>query len=203
MATEASDLAVLTVENKITVAPSGTELKGALPGQEVPGTGGRRGRGADCGAPGNAPTRLGDGIHISGELKLPEEPGATLPWRQSARTRRRTAGARPQRRVGWKKGHPKAPGLPLKIVLKKNPVKEKQWVSRSCGGGPELLPEQAGPQAAPGDAALLLGSVDRREAAAPMEPQLGSDGTPARSPAATMAPSQLVTTLPGESGLHM
>lgn len=149
-----SDLAVLTVENKITVAQNGAAYpkklktrtsvgKGARPAENVTAEG--------LAPPRRAPT-LGnrkrreeeDGIHTSGGLELAKEREATPPRCRSAKRRRKRRNVRRKRRVRWKKGDKKATGLPLKIVLKKNPVKEKQWVSQSCGGAPDRGPGKAG-----------------------------------------------------------
>ncbi|KAM6923107.1 uncharacterized protein znf518a [Lycodopsis pacificus] len=66
-----------------------------------------------------------DGISISSGLKLKVTP-------KNKRRRRK-------RRARSKRVRKRSPGLALKIVLKKNPVKEKQWVSQSSlspsGGG--------------------------------------------------------------------
>lgn len=198
-----SDLAVLTLENKITVAQNGAAYckklktmtsveKGAAPGE------GPNGCQADLDGSGNAPRiqalekrkRREDGIQISSELKLTtERREATLPGCKSAKERKKRQNARRKRRVRSKKGDKKATGLPLKIVLKKNPVKEKQWVSQSCEGGPDRIPGQAGLHATPEETAHVLVSVssqgsrtkaskpdspDHREAVAgtpPMEPE--------------------------------
>ncbi|CAG10149.1 unnamed protein product, partial [Tetraodon nigroviridis] len=186
--TNSSDLAVLTVENKITVAQNGAAYckkvkavtsaeKGAARHQ---GPGGPNGRRED---PGNAPRsqtpgsrkRRGDGIRSSGEP-------TRAPGCPRAKKRKRRPSVRRKRRVRRKRGDKDAAGLPLKIVLKKNPVKEEQWVSQSCEGGPDGGGGQAGPRAAPEEAevsescrsrpteASEPGGPDQREAA-PVEPE--------------------------------
>ncbi|XP_044071124.1 uncharacterized protein LOC122884804 [Siniperca chuatsi] len=80
-----------------------------------------------------------DGINISSELKLTNESEEqtsiykVVP-KNKLRNRRR------KRKTRCKKVDKRSLGLALKIVLKKNPEKEKQWVSQSSlspsGGGP-------------------------------------------------------------------
>ncbi|XP_054455676.1 zinc finger protein 518A isoform X2 [Anoplopoma fimbria] len=78
-----------------------------------------------------------DGIEISSELKLTNESeGQTSVHKVAPKNKRR----RRKRRARSKRVGKRSSGLALKIVLKKNPVKEKQWVSQSSlaplGGGP-------------------------------------------------------------------
>lgn len=141
-----SDLAVLTVENKITVAQNSAPYcknvkmmssveKTAVPAADITDEGpGQNGRQSDLGGANDR------GNSVSG-LSAP-------PGRKSAKNRKKRQNVRRKRRVRGKKGD-KVAGLPLKIVLKKNPVKEKQWVSQSCEGGPDRLPGQAGLHATP------------------------------------------------------
>lgn len=80
-----------------------------------------------------------DGINISGELKLANErEEQTSVHKYVQRNKRRHR--RRKRKTRCKKADKRSSGLALKIVLKKNPVKEKQWVSQSSlspsGGGP-------------------------------------------------------------------
>ncbi|XP_022599577.1 uncharacterized protein LOC111220682 isoform X1 [Seriola dumerili] len=69
-------------------------------------------------------------INISSELKLKKESAEqtsihkVLPKNKRRKRRRK-------RKTASKKVDKRSSGLPLKIVLKKNPVKEKQWVSQS------------------------------------------------------------------------
>lgn len=159
-----SDLAVLTVENKITVAQNGAtyckrlrRTSGSIAGEAL-GLGGHNGGQHGCQAEsdtcGKAPEcirtlekqkRPEHGIEVCGELKRAEEPGASTPRCKSAKKRRKRQNVRRKRRAGRKKGDRTATGLPLKIVLKKNPVKEKQWVSQSCEGPPEGTCESSKP----------------------------------------------------------
>ncbi|XP_008278406.1 uncharacterized protein znf518a [Stegastes partitus] len=79
-----------------------------------------------------------DGIIISSDLKLTNESEEqTSVHKVLPKVKRRKR--RRKRRTRFKKADKKSPGIPLKIVLKKNPVKEKQWVTQSSlspsGGG--------------------------------------------------------------------
>lgn len=78
-----------------------------------------------------------DGIDISSALKLTNESEEQTPVHKVVPKNKRR---RRKRRARSKRAAKKSPGLALKIVLKKNPVKEKQWVSQSSlspsGGGP-------------------------------------------------------------------
>lgn len=154
-----SDLAVLTVENKITVAQNGTtyckrlkRTSGSI-ADEALGLGGQNGCQAESDTCGKAPEcirtlenrkRREHGIQVCSKLKLANVHGASTPRCKSAKNRRKRQNVRQKRRAGRKKGDRKATGLPLKIVLKKNPVKEKQWVSQSSEGPPERRVLQAG-----------------------------------------------------------
>ncbi|XP_051281309.1 zinc finger protein 518A [Dicentrarchus labrax] len=80
-----------------------------------------------------------DGVKISSELKLTndsEEPTSVHKVVPKNKRRKR----RRKRKARSKRVNKISAGLALKIVLKKNPVKEKQWVSQSSlspsGGGP-------------------------------------------------------------------
>lgn len=80
-----------------------------------------------------------DGINVSRELKLiNESKEQPIIHRDVPRNKRRSR--RRKRKARSKRAEKRSAGLPLKIVLKKNPVKEKQWVSQSSlppsGGGP-------------------------------------------------------------------
>lgn len=169
-----SDLTVLTVKNKITVAQNGTvyakklkvseDVCGALdpsgcqsnlsdhtsgpqvkaklssdtllPGQSVP---------SEC-----TPTEenrenqdvktvqeanehegldLEDGIKMPSQFTFASESKEEIPTRKVA-SRKRRARKKRKRKNGSKMAE-KRLALPLKIVLKKNPVKERQWVSQS------------------------------------------------------------------------
>ncbi|XP_022073180.2 uncharacterized protein LOC110967779 [Acanthochromis polyacanthus] len=80
----------------------------------------------------------GDGILTSSDLKLTNESAEqTSVHKALPKVKRRKR--RRKRRTRFKKGDKKSPALPLKIVLKKNPVKEKQWVSQSS-----LSPSEGG-----------------------------------------------------------
>ncbi|XP_060943064.1 uncharacterized protein LOC133020504 [Limanda limanda] len=74
-----------------------------------------------------------DGMNISSEPKLTNESAETTPIRQVPPKNKRRNRRRKRRS---KKVYKRPSGLPLKMVLKKNPVKEKQWVSQSSGGDP-------------------------------------------------------------------
>lgn len=79
-----------------------------------------------------------DGINVSGELKMTNESDEQRSIHKvAAQNKRRNR--RRKRKARCKKADKRSSGLPLKIVLKKNPVKEKQWVSQSSfsllGGG--------------------------------------------------------------------
>lgn len=80
-----------------------------------------------------------DGINISSELKLANESKEQTSTRKVVPKNKRR-NRRRRRKTGAKKVGKRSSGLALKIVLKKNPVKEKQWVSQSSmspsGGGP-------------------------------------------------------------------
>ncbi|XP_026164412.1 uncharacterized protein znf518a [Mastacembelus armatus] len=78
-----------------------------------------------------------DGIHFSTELKLTNESvEQTAIYKVLPKNKRRNRRRKRNRRS---KKVAKRSGLALKLVLKKNPVKEKQWVSQSSlstsGGG--------------------------------------------------------------------
>ncbi|XP_035028670.1 zinc finger protein 518A [Hippoglossus stenolepis] len=78
-----------------------------------------------------------DVINISSELKLTNESAEPTSIRKVLPKNKRRIRRRKRRS---KKVYKRSSGLPLKIVLKKNPVKEKQWVSQSSlspsGGDP-------------------------------------------------------------------
>ncbi|XP_035461344.2 zinc finger protein 518A isoform X1 [Scophthalmus maximus] len=81
------------------------------------------------------PTRE-DVIDISSELKLTNESAEQTPIHKVRRKYKR----RIRRRKGKatsKKGNKNSPELPLKIVLKKNPVKDEQWVSQTSSSPSE------------------------------------------------------------------
>lgn len=80
-----------------------------------------------------------DGVDISSELKVTSESKEqTSAHKAQPKNRRRNR--RRKRKPRSKKQDKGASGLALKLVLKKNPVKETQWVSQSSlspsGGGP-------------------------------------------------------------------
>lgn len=72
-----------------------------------------------------------DGISISSKRKLTNESADRPPVHKVVRRTRQNQ--RRKRKARSNKLDKRVSGLPLKIVLKKNPVKEKQWVSQSCG----------------------------------------------------------------------
>ncbi|XP_059215905.1 RE1-silencing transcription factor [Centropristis striata] len=79
-----------------------------------------------------------DGINTTSELKLTNESKEqTSTHKVVPKTKGRR---RRRRRARSKRVNKRSPGSPLKIVLKKNPVKEKQWVSQSS-----LSPSGAAP----------------------------------------------------------
>lgn len=158
-----SDLTVLTVENKITVAQNGAayckKLKTMTPvgkeagplTDEAPAQRGRRSD-LNISPPVGARTlenqkNQEDGVQISGQLKLANERGAPARGRKAAKSAKKRQSARRKRKVPrCKRAEKEAAGLPLKLVLKKNPVKEKQWVRQSREGpgrdGLETAPEE-------------------------------------------------------------
>lgn len=75
-----------------------------------------------------------DGIHFSDELKLTNEGNEKTSIRKVVSKNKRQ-----KKRTRFEKVDKRSAGLALKIVLKKNPVKQKQWVSQSSlspsGGG--------------------------------------------------------------------
>lgn len=75
----------------------------------------------DCGNKQEQPKHE-DGINISNESQEPQCISKVV-----SKSKRRNQ----KRKARCKKADKRAAGLPLKIVLKKNPVKEKQWVSQS------------------------------------------------------------------------
>lgn len=165
-APHASDLTVLTVENKITVAQNGAAYckklksmtsveKGAAP------AGGAGGEGAGTRAQSGRRSHGDGSVDAKGQGKGGSGRSAP-PGRNGATKRKKRSNVRRRRRVGGKKGDRRVAGLPLRIVLKKNPVKEKQWVSQSCGGGPDRLP---GLHAAPEEMPPLPSCRSRRTGA--------------------------------------
>ncbi|KAM7408212.1 hypothetical protein PAMA_002079 [Pampus argenteus] len=81
-----------------------------------------------------------DAIDISSELKVTNESKVQTSVRKAQPKNRRRNRRRKRRKPRSKTQGKGASGLALKIVLKKNPVKEMQWVSQSSlspsGGGP-------------------------------------------------------------------
>lgn len=77
-----------------------------------------------------------DGITVSGELKLTTE---SIEQTSKAVPKRKRQYRRRKRKAKSKREDKNTAGSALKIVLRKNPVKEKQWVSQSSlsppGGG--------------------------------------------------------------------
>lgn len=183
-----SDLAVLTVENKITVAQNGAayckQLKTMTSaGKEAgPGTDGapaQKGRPSDLNVPPPVGTRTlvnqknqGGGVRTSGRLKLANEREAPAPRRKKGARKRR------RRRVPRRKRAEKeAAGLPLKLVLKKNPVKEKQWLTQSCGGAPGGCPGRDGVETAPEETEPCRRNGAEASNADPLEPPGAIAGT--------------------------
>lgn len=169
-----SDLTVLTVKNKITVAQNGTmyakkfkvsdDVCGALDQNGCQSNSGDHASGpqtktklnSDTSLPGQsvpsecAPAQenrenhdvkteqeakeheelvLEDGIKMSSELMFASESKEELSFQKVVSTKRRLNHRR--KRKTRSKRADKRSALPLKIVLKKNPVKERQWVSQS------------------------------------------------------------------------
>ncbi|TDH00888.1 hypothetical protein EPR50_G00174330 [Perca flavescens] len=78
-----------------------------------------------------------DGINITSEVKLTNESEEqTSVYKAAPRNKK----LRRKRRARSRRADKRSSGLALKIVLKKNPVKEKQWVSQSS-----LSPSAGGP----------------------------------------------------------
>ncbi|XP_041865503.1 uncharacterized protein LOC121655130 isoform X2 [Melanotaenia boesemani] len=79
-----------------------------------------------------------DGLHVTCDTKLTNEGEEKMSVRR-ALPRRKTQNQWRKRRSRFKKAGKKSKGQTLKMVLKKNPVKVKQFVSQSplspCGGG--------------------------------------------------------------------
>nr|XP_046257758.1 zinc finger protein 518A [Scatophagus argus]XP_046257759.1 zinc finger protein 518A [Scatophagus argus]XP_046257760.1 zinc finger protein 518A [Scatophagus argus]XP_046257761.1 zinc finger protein 518A [Scatophagus argus] len=71
-----------------------------------------------------------DGINTSSELKLTNE-GEEKTFVHQVTPKNKRRNRRRKRMTRSKKADKRLAGLPLKIVLKKNPVKERQWVSQS------------------------------------------------------------------------
>lgn len=147
-----SDLAVLTVENKITVAPNGAayckKFKAVTSVGKDAGAvaDGEKGRRSDS----NLSPLVGtqtlenqknqDGVQTSSQLKVAKEAPA-----KAAKSAKKRPNVRRKRKVPrCQRAEKGASGLPLKLVLKKNPVKEKQWVTQSCQGSPGGPPGRAG-----------------------------------------------------------
>lgn len=72
----------------------------------------------------------GEGIHASGDLKSTKEVEEQTPVRKFMPKNKRKCRRR-KRKTRFKKADKRSPELSLKIVLKKNPVKDKQWVSQT------------------------------------------------------------------------
>lgn len=72
---------------------------------------------------------LEDGIKMPSQFTLASESKEEIPTRKIASRKRRAR--KKQKRKNGSKSVEKRSALPLKIVLKKNPVKERQWVSQS------------------------------------------------------------------------
>ncbi|XP_030603362.1 zinc finger protein 518A [Archocentrus centrarchus] len=72
----------------------------------------------------------GDGIHASSDLKLTKEIEEQTPVYKAMPKNKRKCRRR-KRKTRFKKADERSPELSLKIVLKKNPVKDKQWVSQT------------------------------------------------------------------------
>lgn len=182
-----SDLTVLTVENKITVAQNGAAYCKKLKtmtsvGKEAgPVTGGapaQRGRRSDLNIPPPVGTQTlenqknqEDGVQISSQLKPADEREAPAPGRRTARSGKKRQRVRRKRKVPrCSRAGKEAAGLPLKLVLKKNPVKEKQWVTQSCEGAPaarlgwdgiETAPKETESRRRNGTDASNAGSLER------------------------------------------
>lgn len=72
----------------------------------------------------------GDGNHVSSDLKLTKEAEEQMPkYKVMPKNKRKCR--RRKRKTRFKKANKRSPELSLKIVLKKNPVKDKQWVSQT------------------------------------------------------------------------
>lgn len=93
-----------------------------------------------------------DGINISGELRLTNESEEqTSAHKVVPKNKRRNR--RRKRKARCKKVDKRAAGLALKLVLKKNPVKEKQWVSQSST---DSYPGMPSPHATSEETAQIL-----------------------------------------------
>ncbi|XP_029690656.1 uncharacterized protein znf518a isoform X1 [Takifugu rubripes] len=197
-----SDLTVLTVENKITVAQNGAayckKLKtmtsvGKEAGpvtDEAPAPKGRRSDlnisppvGAQT--PENRKNQEG-GVQISGQLKLANEREAPAPGRKTAKSAKKRQSVRRKRKVPRRKRAEKeAAGRPLKLVLKKNPVREKQWVTQSCEGAPGRCPGRDGLETAPEETESCRRNGTQASGADPLEPPGAIAGTQQTEPRAS------------------
>ena len=86
------------------------------------------------------PTQDNDGMNIPSELKLTNDSVEQQTSNHKVVPKNRRRKRRRRRKARSRKVDKGSSGLPLKIVLKKNPVKEKQWVSQSS-----LSPSGVGP----------------------------------------------------------
>lgn len=109
-----------------------------------------------------------DGINISSELKLANESEEQTSAHKVVPKKKRQ-NRRRKRRARCKKVDKRSAGLALKLVLKKNPVREKQWVSQSSlspsGGGPtDAYPGTPSPHATLEETAEILQNTPLTEA---------------------------------------
>ncbi|XP_070696908.1 RE1-silencing transcription factor [Pempheris klunzingeri] len=100
-----------------------------------------------------------DGTNVSRELKLTHESEEQTPTHKAVPKKKRRTRQR-KRKTRSKRADKRSPGLALKIVLKKNPVKEKQWVSQSSlslpeGGPTDGYHEPPGPHKTAEEAQVL------------------------------------------------
>ncbi len=101
-----------------------------------------------------------DGIDVSSELKLTNESEEQSSARKVLPKNKRR-NRRRRRKTRCKRVDKRSAGLALKLVLKKNPVKEKQWVSQSSlspsgGGLIDAYPGMPSPRATLEETAQIL-----------------------------------------------
>lgn len=197
-----SDLTVLTVENKITVAQNGAayckKLKtmtsvGKEAGAVTDEAPAQKGRLADRSISPPVGTQTlddqknqKDGVRNSSRLKLANEREAPAPRRQTAESAKKRQRVRQRRRVPrCKRTEKEAAGLPLKLLLKKNPVKEEQWLTQSCEGAPGGCPGRDGLETAPEETESCRRNGTEASSADPLEPPGAIAGTQQTEPRAS------------------
>ncbi|KAM8859273.1 uncharacterized protein znf518a isoform 1-T2 [Spinachia spinachia] len=123
-----------------------------------------------------------DGVDTSPELKSTNESEEQTSGHKVAPKNKRR---RPRRRASSKRRSKRQSGVALKMVLKKNPVKEKQWVSLSPSGD---LPGSQCPQAAQEETAQILKNAALGDACQKERPNASSAGLDDPSEAVAYSP---------------